>query len=97
MATHVLDALGRIKMGPNLDTRYLRIDCSNDPLMAGLEINAAMAVEPVLILQSTDDNAANNVLEQQDSVGTVMSSLDKDGHMNAGSYTGPDRYAFMLA
>lgn len=55
-----------------LDTRYLRLDATNDPVTAGLEINAATAVEPVLILQTTDDNPANAILELQDSAGVTL-------------------------
>lgn len=62
-----------------LDARYLRLDCSNDPLTAGLEVNAATAGEPVLILQTTDDNAAFPVLEIQNAAGAMLSEIQADG------------------
>ena len=55
-----------------LDARYLRLNASNDPITGGLEINAATAIEPVLILQTTDDNPANAILELQNSAGASL-------------------------
>ena len=55
-----------------LDGRYLELDASNDPVTAGLEVNAATAAEAVLTLQSTDDNPANAILELQDSGGATL-------------------------
>lgn len=55
-----------------LDTRYLRLNAINDPVIAGLEINAATLTEPVLILQTTDDSPASAILELQDSAGVIL-------------------------
>lgn len=55
-----------------LIARFLELDASNDPVTAGLEINAATLTEPVLILQTTDDNPANAILELQDSAGVTL-------------------------
>lgn len=51
---------------------FLRLDCTNDPLTAGLEINAATLAEPVLTLRSTDDNVANAILLLQNSAGATL-------------------------
>ncbi len=82
--TFVLDAQGRKKRGPYLDDRYLMLNASNDSITAGLEINAATADEPVLILQTTDDNATNPILDVQDSGGTTLTEITKDGHLGIG-------------
>lgn len=60
---------------------YLRLDCSNDPLTAGLEINAATAGEPVLILQTTDDDPTNNIQEWQASDDEVRAYVDSVGRI----------------
>lgn len=65
-----------------LDTRYLRLSASNDPVTAGLEINALTAAEPVLVLQTTDDNATNPILEIQNAAGAMLSEIEKDGNLN---------------
>lgn len=46
---------------------------------SGVEINAATADEPVLILQSTDDNAANPILEVQGSGAAVLANVTPTG------------------
>lgn len=56
----------------DIATTYLKLDASNDPVTAGLEINAATAGEPVLILQSTDDNQTSAILELQNSAGASL-------------------------
>ena len=65
----------------SLDARYLRLNAVNDPITAGLEINAATADEPVLILQTTDDNAANSIQEWQDSSANVFSHVLAGGEL----------------
>lgn len=72
---------------PILNTQYLRLDATNDPLTAGLEVNTATAVEPVLILQTTDDNATNPILEIQASGGGMLSEIEKDGNLNFATAT----------
>jgi len=57
----------------------LKLDASNDPVTAGLEINAATTAEPVLILQTTDDNAANPTLEVQSAAGADLAHVEADG------------------
>jgi hypothetical protein len=68
-------------------TTYLRLDASNDPVTAGLEVNAATTDEPVLILQTTDDNATNPILEIQASGGGMLSEIEKDGNLNFATAT----------
>lgn len=70
-----------------LDTRYLRLDASNDPVTAGLEVNAATTTEPVLILQTTDDNVANPILEIQASGGGMLSEIEALGNLNFATAT----------
>lgn len=65
-----------------LDTRYLRLNAVNDPVTAGLEINAATLAEPVLILQTTDDDATNPILEIQNAAGNMLSELEVSGNWN---------------
>ena len=62
-----------------LDTRYLRLSAVNDPVTAGLEINALTAAEPVLILQTTDDDATSPILEVQASGGGMLTEIQADG------------------
>ena len=77
--TCVIDAQGRIKRGPDMALTYLQLTCGNDPLTAGLEINAATTAEPVLILQTTDDNATNPILEIQNAAGNMLSEIQAGG------------------
>lgn len=65
-----------------LDARYLRLDASNDPVTAGLEINAATADEPVLVLQTTDDDATNPILEIQNAAGAMLGEWQTRGGLN---------------
>lgn len=71
-----------------LDARYLMLDCTNDPLTAGLEINAATLTEPVLILQTTDDNAANPLLDCQNAAGATLSEIQSRGGLNFAAAVG---------
>ena len=70
-----------------LDTRYLRLNTTNDPLIAGLEVNAATLTEPALILQTTDDNPANPILEIQNAAGNMLSELESAGNLNFATAT----------
>jgi len=58
---------------------FLRLDCTNDPLTAGLEINAATAGEPVLTLLTTDDDATNPYLDLTNSGTPMPYIMRKDG------------------
>ena len=72
-------ALGDIA---DIATTYLKLDASNDPITAGLEINAATADESVLTLQTTDDDATNHIQEWQDSNGAVLASIGSGGALS---------------
>lgn len=67
---------------------FLELDASNDPVTAGLEVNAATLTEPVLILQTTDDDATNPTLEVQDSAGVVLTSITSGGDPTVGKVSG---------
>lgn len=58
---------------------FLRLDCINDPVTAGLEINAATAGEPVLTLLTTDDNITNPYLDLNNSGTPMPYIMEKDG------------------
>ncbi len=64
---------------PQLDTRYLKLDTSNDPLTGTLNIQVPTATSEALILQTTDDNATKNIFEVKNSGGTFLSGIDTDG------------------
>ena len=58
---------------------FLRLDCTNDPLTAGLEINAATAAEAVLTLLTTDDDPTNPYLDLTNSGTPMPYIMRKDG------------------
>ena len=76
---HILDINSAAGGGGDL----LYVDATGHSFFAlGMEVNAATAVEPVLILQTTDDNATNPILEIQDAAGNMLSEIEKDGNLN---------------
>ena len=70
---------------------YLRLDATNDPVTAGLEVNAATTAEPVLILQTADDNVANHLLDLRETTPNKGYLIELNGerfiHRAVGAYS----------
>jgi hypothetical protein len=60
-----------------LDTRYINV--TGDTMTGPLHIQTPTATAPVLILQTTDDDLTNNLIEIQNSGTNVLSGADERG------------------
>lgn len=58
---------------------------------AHVEINAATATDTGLIIQTTDDNTTENLVEIHDSGGVILSSVDAGGRFGVGVDATPNR------
>ena len=68
-----------------LDTRYLKLDASNDPVTGQLNIEVPTATSSALVLKSTDDSATNPLLNLQSSASTSLSKFTSNGRLMIGN------------
>lgn len=77
-----LDEIGAVSYA--MPTNYLKLDASNGPVTGQLGITVPTASSSGLVIQTTDDDTTNNLLEVQDSLGNLL-QITADGRYVRGT------------